>query len=483
MHQGRLPTRADSVEQTIEVGDGTGGCVTHWAKDGVGRQPQVGKVMVGFGVAGLLLAAAPALAQVASQRVQPQAPTPGTRFEPPPGAVVDDPNRVFGDEGPDFAPLAIVGALGITPYAALAAQYDTNVARIDGDEPLPTRFQSKDDWILRPTIGARLERPVGRQRLFANASVGRIIYSRNTQLNSNRFTVGGGLGFNLGRACGGQLTAGFNTRDQLIGGFEDAGNVRSEATTYSGSLSCTTATGISAGGGYSRGSRSNRSSDPSIDRSFADNRFQAVNGNIGYRLGRRGQVGATVAWVETLFPNQLVLGEENSNTIKSYGLFASYRIGNSFNANGSVGKSDVQSNVPGGAGFTGGTWNVGVNYAGPRLGGNLAAGRAVNGGGNQPANFSVNQFFNGTLTYRVNDAMRFSAGASRSNQDFRGNVLEPQTRQLQRIKTDRFLLGADYDLARLLTFSLDLNHQRRLSVPEDFGFTATGVTFTVRAQF
>lgn len=457
--------------------------MTHGSRTGIGRQPPIGHAIAGFGLAGLLLSAAPALAQATTPRVQTQAPTPGTRFEAPPGAVVDDPNRVFGDEGPDFAPLAIVGALGITPYAAVAAQYDNNVARLQGEEELPTRFRSKDDWILRPTLGARMERALGQQRLFANASVGRIIYRRNSQLNSNRFNVGGGLGFNLGRACGGQVTAGYNTRDQLIGGFEDAGNVRSESTTFSGSLSCATATGLAAGGGYSRGTRTNRSNDPSVDRSFADNRFQAVNGNIGYRIGRRGQVGATASWAETVFPNQLVLGQENSNTIKSYGLFASYRIGSSLSANGSVGKSEVQSNAPGGVGFTGGTWNVGVSYSGPKLGANLTAGRGVNGGGNQPANFSVNQFFNGTLTYRVNNAMRFSAGASRSDQDFRGNELQPQTGQLRQIQTDRLLLGADYRLARLLTFSLDLNHQRRLSDPEDFGFTATGVTFTVRAQF
>lgn len=449
----------------------------------MGQQPPIGKAMAGFGLAGLLLSAAPALAQATSQRVQQQTPTPGTRFEAPPGAVVDDPNRVFGDEGPDFAPLAIVGALGISPYAALATQYDTNVARIQDDELLPTRFRSKDDWIFRPSLGARMERPLGQQRLFANASVGRIIYSRNSQLNSNRFNVGGGLGFNLGRACGGQVTGGYSTRDQLIGGFEDAGNVRSEATTFSGSLSCATATGITAGGGYSRGSRTNQSNDPSIDRSFADNRFQSVNGNVGYRIGQRGQAGVTVSWAETVFPNQIVLGEENSNTIKSYGFYASYRIGSSLSANGSIGQTEVQSNAPGSGGFTGGTWGLGVSYSGPKLGANLSTGRSVNGGGNQPANFSINQFFNGTVTFRASDALRFSAGASRSDQDFRGNVFEPNTRQLRQIQTDRLLLGADYRMARLLTFSLDLNHQRRLSDPEDFGFTSSGVTFTIRARF
>lgn len=443
----------------------------------------LGRALACAGLAGLLAWSGSGAAQPLPTKVQVQTPVPGTRFDPPAGAVVDDPNRVFGDEGPDFAPLAIVGALGISPYASLSVTYDDNAARVNDDGFSFLPFRSEDDWIFRPLIGARLERDIGRQRLFANASVGRIIYARNTQLNSNRFNVGGGLGFNLGRSCGGEVRAGYNTRDQLIGGFAVAGPVQSESTTFSGSLSCATATGISVGGGYSRGTRTNRSNDPTIDRSFADNRFQSVNGSIGYQIARRGQVGVTASWAETVFPNQLVLGEENSNTIKTLGFYGSYRVGSSLRADGSIGRSRVETNTPGVSGFTGGTWNIGVSYSGPRFGANLSTGRSVSGGGNQPANFSVNQFFNGSVTYRANDALRFSAGASRSDQDFRGTIGVPQTGQLQELQTDRLFLGADYILTRFLTLGLDLNHQRRAAVPEQFSFTSNTATLSVRARF
>lgn len=450
---------------------------------GTGQLVRMGKAMVCTGLAGFLAWSGAGAAQPLPQKAQVQAPVPGTRFEPPAGAVVDDPNRVFGDEGPDFAPLAIVGALGITPYAAVDVTYDDNAARVNDDGFSFLPFRSKDDWIFRPSVGARLERDIGQQRLFANASIGRIIYARNSFLNANRFNVGGGLGFNLGRSCGGQLTAGYNTRDQLIGGFAEAGPVQTESTTFSGSLSCTTMTGFVAGGAYSRGSNTNRSNDPAIDRSFADSRFESVSGNVGYQIARRGQVGVTASWANNVFPNQVVLGEENSNTIKSYGLYGNYRVGNRFSANASIGQTRVETNALAGGGFTGGTWGMGLSYSGSRLGANLSTGRSVNGGGNLPANFVINQFFNGSVTYQANEALRFSAGASRADQNFRGTVGVPQTGQLQEVKVDRVLLGADYALGRLLTLTLDLIHQRRSAVPEQFSFTSNTATLGIQARF
>lgn len=449
--------------------------MSHGSKSGVERPAQVGRAIAGAGLAGLLAWTATGVAQ---------AQVPGTRFEPAPGAVVDDPNRVFGDEGPDFAPLAIVGALGLRPYASLSTQYDSNVARIDDNRQLPSRFRSKSDWNFRPSAGVALERPIGRQRLFLNASVGRIIYVQNSQLNSSRANIGGGLGFQLGRACGGQLTAGYATRDTLIGGFEEAADARSESTTFGSTLSCSTATGIVVGGGYSRGTRSNTSNEPGIDRSFADSRFQSANGNIGYRVGQRGQVGVSASWAENVFPNQLILGQENSNTIQSFAVYGSYRIGTTLNASASVGQSKVDSNAPGSAGFSGGTWNLGVGYSGPRLGGNLSVGRNVAGGGGvQAANFSVNETYLASVTYRLNDAASVSAGATRAKQDFKGTFLVPETQTLQAVQVDRIFLGANYRLRRMLSFSADLNHQRRLSVPDGFGFKSTGATLSVSARF
>jgi hypothetical protein len=439
-----------------------------------------------FWAAGALLACAvPAAAQQPRQPQQPQvqAPVPGTRYEPPPGAVVNNPYRVFGDEGPDFAPLSIVGALGIRPTASMIFQYDSNLARQPDGAPLPGRFKSKSDLIFRPSVGLTAERNVGRHRVFGSVGIGRAIHARNSQLDSNRFNVGGGIGFVLGNSCGGQLDAGYSKRDLLIGGFDEAADATAESTTFGGSLNCSTISGISAGVAYNQGTRTNRSDEPTIDRSFADANFRSASGTLGYRVGQRGQVGVSAAWSENRFPNQLVLGQENQVEVKSLSLFGTYRIGSVLNVNGSIGQTRVSSATPGSQDFSGNIWNIGIGYAGPRIGANISTARSVNGGGQQAANLSVSQSFNASATYRLNDSMGLSAGYSRADQDFISTALVPESNVSNSFVNDRIFIGADYRMARLLSFSLDLNHQRRTSDPDTFNFKSTSIIFGVNARF
>jgi hypothetical protein len=439
---------------------------------------------VGLAVAGASLAlSAPSLAQSQQIRTQAQPIVPGTRFDPPPGAVVNDPNRVFGDEAPVFAPLQVVGALGLRPFASLVTEYDNNLARLADGEALPSRFQSKSDWIFRPSIGVSAERPLGQQRLFASVSLGRTFHARNTQLDSNRINLGGGLGFVLGTRCGGQLSAGYSKRDSLISGFEDATSATDESTTFGSSLSCSTNTGLTGSIGYNRNQRRNSTDDPSIDRSFADANGQSVSGSIGYRLGSRGQVGVTAGWSENIYPNQLVLGQENSNEIKNLGLFASYSIGSTLRASGSIGRTVVSSRLPGTEDFSGGTWNLGLGYSGNRFGANVSTGQSVQAGGGQSANYSIVRNFALSGSYSLNDSMGLSAGYAHVNQDFRGTPLFPDTTRLSSSNTDRVFVGANYSLSRLASFSLDLNHQRRSTVPDSFGFKSTSIIFGIRTRF
>jgi hypothetical protein len=108
----------------------------------------------------------------------------------------------------------------------------------------------------------------------------------------------------------------------------------------------------------------------------------------------------------------------------------------------------------------------------------------VNGGGGiQAANFSINESILASVTYRLNDAMRLSAGATRSTQDFEGTLLVPETQTLEQMRVDRVFVGASYRMRRLLTISADFNHQRRLSVPAGFGFNSTGATLNIGARF
>lgn len=422
----------------------------------------------------MLSGAAPALAQL---------PPPQPRIEADPGMVVNDPTRVFGDDAPVFAPLAFVGALGLSTTASLITTYSDNVARVGEDEPLPSRFRSKDDWTFRPTLGLGMERPIGRHRLFAGATIGRIFYAQNSNLNSNRLGLSGGADLSLGRACAANLAGAWSRRDTQLGTFEEVVASRQSRSSLGASASCSTVTGISGSLGYNNSWSRNTSDDPTVDRSFADVNSKSLTGSVGYRVGQRGQVGVSANWAENIYPNQIVDGVENSNEIKAFSLFASYRIGNTLRANGSIGRTEVTSGIPGSQGFSGSTWNLGVGYSGPRIGANVGMGQGVNGGAGGSSNYSITRFLSASATYRVNDRMGVAAGYSYGQSDFRGIDEIPETEAFRATTDHRLFIGADYRLNRFLRLGFDLNHQTRSSDPAEFSYKVNSASLSIGARF
>ncbi|PZU47995.1 MAG: hypothetical protein DI568_08525 [Sphingomonas sp.] len=428
---------------------------------------------VAGGVALSLALAFPALAQIAP---------PGPRIQYPDGAVIDDPERIYGDDADGFSPLAIVGALGLSVNAGLVTEYSDNVARMAEGQPLSSRFESKDDWIFRPTAGVAFERPLGRNRIFGAATIGRNIYARNHRLNSNRFGVSGGGDFQIGQACNGQVTGGWSKRDTQLGSFEEVVASQQTRTRFGGSVGCSTMMGLTGRVGYNRSSVRNDTDDPNYDRTFADVDSHLVNASLGYRVGLRGQVGVAGSWAENRYINQIIDGEVNTNEIRTVSVFGNYRIGNSLNASGSIGRTRLTSNTPGSVGFSGATWSLGVGYAGPRIGANIGMGRSVNGGRGVSANYTIQQFYNLSTTYSANDRLRFSTGYSHTKVDLRGIAALPETEVASQNVNNRFFVGSDYSLNSFLRLGLDFNHHRRSSTPSNFSYKVNSVIFSIKAH-
>jgi hypothetical protein len=422
-----------------------------------------------------LFLAQPALAQL---------PPPQPRIETNPGAVVDNPYRVFGDDAPVFSPLSILGAIGFSAGASLGVEYSDNVARQADGAPIPPRFSSKDDWIFRPNLSVKADYPLGRQRLFGSATVGRTIYARNTNLNSNTLNFQGGADLSLGSRCGGNARGGVSKRDTQLSTFEDVVPSTQTRTTFGASFSCRTVSGLSGSVGYNRGKVRNDSFDPNDSRSFADVNTQSVSGSLGYAVGARGQVGLNGGWSENIYPNQLILnGEANRNEIRNFGIFGAYRIGNTLRANASFGQTRVSSNTPGAVEFKGGSWSVGLGYAGPRLGASLAAGKSVNGATGGSSNYSIRDFVSISSTYRLRDNMTVSGGYTHDNADQRGITQVPGTVAVQSTVNDRVFVGLDYRLNRRFSIGADLNHLRRSSNPSNFSYKVNTASIVAQASF
>ena len=447
------------------------------------RRPAVALAML----LGVTAPFVPAMAQpvpAVSPSLPPPLPSaPGTG----PANVEVDPDRVFGDdESPDFSPLALLGGFGVGISGSLITKYSDNVARIEDGEPLRIGLESKDDWSFRPTMDISAQRPLGQQALFLNASIGKTFYVQNTLLNRAYLSADGGLQWRLGIRCAGVVQGGWRDRGTQFATFDDVVPSSTETFHFTASASCPTAGGLTPNLAYTYYSAKSRVDDEFagvLDRSFADVRSHGISGGVGYRLSTRGEVGVQAQWRRSSYPNQFLPGgEENYNIINGFNGFVKYRLGRSLSANGTLGYTKVKRPEILGDGFSGAVWSLGLNYTGPRIGASITGGRSVNGSSGGNANYSVAKHLAANLSYRMNSRLSASAGAIWRNANMSGLYYVPGTQNVDVRKLDRYFVGADYRMNRILAFSLDFNHQRMRTEPAGFGYKENSVRLAIRAS-
>lgn len=414
-------------------------------------------------------------------------PAPLLAQEAPPPAVPlveADPRRVLADEAPILGGLDILPDIGLRLSAGLVTEWTDNVSnRSRGTGGL----DSRSDWIFRPSVGVSAGRPFGRQRLFVSASASRSFHARNDILNRSRVSIDGGLAWALGARCGGRVQGGWSTREAFRDLFEDVVPSTTRNTRFFANAACQTAAGLAPSLSYDWSRTRNRAIEvagfPPVDRSFSDVESQGVSASLAYPLSVRGQVGVQGSWREFEFPNQLLPdGTRNGNEILAGSVFLNYRLGSSLRANGSVGTTRVDPRDSLTASFSGLTYSAGLVWSGPRLGANLSYGRSVSGSRGGTANYSISNSFNAAVTYRASERASAAAGYARVRQTNRGNLGFPETGRLEAFTGNRYFIGADYRFSRILSTSLDLNHQRRSSTPSQFDYDATSVILSLRAR-
>lgn len=436
----------------------------------------------------VLSGAGPAVAQIVPPGMAPPAPIVPPSVSPSgtPTGVMADPMRVYGDDAPFLEGLDLLAGIGFNVSGAITAEYNDNVARKSGGDPLGARYKSKDDFIFRPSVTLGGGRALGRQQLFVSTTIGRDFYARNGLLNRNRFRVEGGMSWALGSRCSGRLQGGYRTRGTSLGTFEEVIPSTQEVVSFLASSSCRTATGISANLNYTQAKTTNHTDDPTgrVDRSFANVKSQGVNGGIGYPIAGRGEIGVQANWSRREFPNQLLYtGDANGNDGYGVNAFANYRLGKQLRLTGGIGKSWMNPKAPLAEDFSGLVWNFGANYTGPRFGASVSSGRSVNGSSGGSANYTISSFFNGTVTYKANPRMSVATGMALSNLNYRGINQLPETEDVRSAKVRRYFVGADYRLNRMVSLSLDFNHMNRSAVPDNRSYKANRVGLTARAAF
>lgn len=401
-----------------------------------------------------------------------------------PTGVEIDPNRVFGDDAPSARGLDVLAGFGLGVSASLVTEWSDNVVRRSDELQLQGGYESRSDWVFRPNLSISAGRPIGRQQLFANLSVGRDFYARNTILNRSRADVNGGVAWNLGVRCSGRVQGGYATRGTQFDLFEDVVPSTQDTVNFFANASCSTPGGLTPSISYDWYKTSNKTDSGFLDRDFADVRSQGISAGLGYRLSTRGEVGIQGQWRTLTYPNQLLItGETNGTKYWGGSAYANYRIGPSLSFNGSLGFTKVDPKSEFSDDFSGTTWNVGLNYSGPRLGASISGGRSVSGSSGGFANYQIATSYGANVSYKAGTRMGVSAGFNKSQTESRGAQDIPQSQFLTEYDLDRWYAGIDWRFNRLLSASLDLNHQKRTSVPADFNYDATTVSLGLRASF
>lgn len=381
--------------------------------------------------------------------------------------------QLLGDDAGDPFGFGIVATLGLKVSGSLTTEYTDNVRRarragVDGNG---------SDWRFKPDLRLSGGHRLGPHMLFFESAVGRDYYARNTWLDRSRFRGSGGVQWVLGSRCGGRFQADYSVRATEYNDFEDVVSSRRKRTTLMAAATCQTSSGLKASLDYGYMKAKNNLQS----RSYADVYSHSVNAGLGYAFSYRGDVGVRFGWIDATNPNQdfgpFGVGGTRIRSVSSY---ASYRLGSSLTVNGGLGYTKAKPRVDFGQGFSGVTWNAGLQYRVNRISLRGTAARSVSSGRGGQSNLTVSRSYGLNAGYNAGDRLSFNAGYQHSKSGYRGTGIIADPSGVRGYNSDNWHAGANYRLNRLVTTSLNYRHRKRTSNLSDYGYSTNTVGLTVR---
>ncbi len=410
--------------------------------------------------------------------------------------------------GSDSAPVSNGGIISVAPIAGRGYQlaatlrtlYDDNLLRLpDGQN---ANGRSKSDFRFSPTVDASIGMPLGRQQFYIGGTFGRDYYARNTDLNRNRYLIGGGVNWRLGAICTGALAGEFNRRQNLL---NDAGfqvdNVQ-ENGTYGGSANCRVGP-IGVGGTIIHNTTNNL--NPS--RALFNVSSTSYAPRLTYGSVNFGQFSLGGSYNDVTYPRRTVLGLSGSvpdriaiyagrvGYQRSLGTRLSITLGASYNKARPIPRTQVFFVIDPVTGLPVGVTNdrngySGVGYDGslsytpsPRLSAQLSASRNVTSTPNAGASFVINQAYGANVSYKVGPSITAGLGAAYDIRDYRGGFVSPTEPRLRVSDKSKRIYGSiTYSPVKLYDIDLEVAHQSRVSNPSVFNYSGTSVSLTLRVK-
>ena len=422
-------------------------------------------------------------------------------------------DRPFGASG--ITSVAVPAKRGYRLEAGVRVLYDDNLLRVPDDAP-PLQGRAKADTRISPFVSAGYSMPVGRQQLFIGGLVGRDFYAKNTELNRNRYEIGGGLNWRAGSSCTGTLAGEYRRRQNLLteqtSPTDPTGrripNVQ-EIYNYGGTANCQAPVGIGFGGSIIR----NETNNLNPQRRSFNSRSTVFAPNVSYGSPVIGRFSIGGSYNKVDYPERFVrqpdltlVGDKvdiysgRFGYQRSLGTRLSATLGVSYNRVNPKPRTTVLL-IPviippdpnprlavvaqdrpshSGAGF-----DAAISYTpSPRLSAQFNASRDVSSTANVGALYVINTSFGADLSYSLGPAITTGIGATFFKRDYRGGFASP-TEPTLRIsdKTSRVYARVGYSPVKLYDIDLEVAHQKRDSNPAVFSFSGNSISLNLRIKF
>jgi hypothetical protein len=407
----------------------------------------------------------------------------------------DDP--AFAETGLTSVP-AIAGR-GWSLDANLKSRYDTNILRQGGQQTqLPG--DRRADFVITPSVSGAIAMPFGRQQLFLGGEIGRDFYARNTRLNRNRYSIGGGANLRAGSNCTGSVAAEYSSRQSLLSDIAVVTSNSFQRLSYGATANCQAPVGLGFGGTVQRIEQRNSA----VLRQPFDINTMSFAPQVSYTLPVFGRFSLTGTYSQSRYINREVLLSDGSMAKdgvdvlnaragfqRQLGTRLAINVGASY-LNAKPKPQTVVYIIMPGIGiptsrpaFSGIGYDASIDYiSGGRLSAGLEARRTVSAATTVGSEYRVTQDYGFNADYKLGRSLSLGSGVTYGIIQYRGSFsspLEPVARISD--KLTRFYGSIDYTPVKLYTVGVEVSHQNRDSLPTLYSYKSTSVVLRLRVNF
>jgi hypothetical protein len=419
-----------------------------------------------------------------------------------PSTAGDDPG--FANSGLTTVPAVTGRGFSIKPQ--LRTVYDTNILRL-GDGQTPTLGGKRADLRFSPVVNLSVGLPVGRQQLFVAGGIGRDIFVENTQLNRNRFSIGGGVNLRAASRCTATLAADFNSRQVLATELAELVPNLQETLSYGGTANCQLPAGLGFGGTVRRIQLRN----DMLNRQALDFNSSIYSAQLSYAIGNIGNFSVSGNLNKVGYPNRPVIllgGTTTDDGVdiisgrfgyqREIGSRLALTLGTSYLSSrpqpGTILQfvATLPPALPGitlapldRAPFTGTGYDASITYRpSSRMTTVFQASRDVRASANVGAQFQVLTSFGADIDYQIGSSLTAGLGATfNKHRYFNGFLINNFAGRRIEDKISRVYGSIVYAPVKLYALSVEVAYQKRASLPVDFSFDSVSAVLALRLNF